>query len=240
MAQLTAALRGRRFDVFAFFGDGVVLDRVSKGGGEQQALQMVRQGDDDLGQFPRNRLGQLLADAGVRFALLNGSDTEWVARSLAKYVPAAIGMRETWRPSARLVLVESLFGAVLAASPLDVAVGATRLAIDRAEPGSGDWCRLIFYLQAAAGDFLLESPPQAEPAALAGQPPRSPAGEGADPQQRTRLRLVRLHDIALANLDAAKRRAAFDPQAARREVDALRDRADALAQQIAALRGEDR
>lgn len=229
VSSLTAALHGGTYDLFVFLGDGVVLDRVSKGGGEQQALQMVPEGAGDLGQFNRNRLGQLLVPAGVRLALLNGSDTEWVARSLAKYLAAAIGFRERWRPAARQVAIDALFAALLAGTPLDLAVGATRQAIDRAQPDSGDWCRLIFYLQAADGNLLLAPPPlPAGGAAVA-------AAGGASREQQ---RLVRLREIALANLDVARQRAALHPEAARGEIAALREQADALAQQLVRLGSE--
>lgn len=239
VAALTKALAKTACDVFVCFGDGAVLPDVSKAGGLRQALQLVPSGTD-TGQLKRNDLGQMLSQARVRLALLDGSDTEWVARSLAKHVPSSIGFREMLRPQSRRVVIDALFGALVAGVPLDLAVSATRQAIDRALPGSGDWCRLIFYLQPADGTFLLGAAP--ETAAVIKPPATKPtaamtAGVPSAAPTRELARLSRLYEIYRANLDAVTQAATTQAgEGPRNQAADLRDRLADLARQMAAER----
>lgn len=231
VSALTRALEASAFDVFVCFGDGVVLDEPSRAGGVRQALQLVPEDADDPGQLDRNDLGRMLHEAQVRLALLDGSDTEWIARSLAKHIPASIGFRETLRQPSRRVVADALFGALVAGVSLDLAVGATRQALDRAQPGSGDWCRLIFYMQPGDGSFLL-TPPGAD---AAHSTKLSSPGSAPTPEL---ARLRRLHEIARISLAAVEQRAALHPAASRKDVESLRERVDDLERQIAGAGGD--
>jgi hypothetical protein len=223
-ATLRSALSSGRFDVFVLLGSGVLQDRLSKAGGLRQDLQLLPDGEGDDGRLQRNRLGQWLRNAGVRFAVIDGSHSDWVARSLAKQVPAALGFRETVRREARGILIPALWQALLDGQPLDLAVTELRQALDRALPGTGEWCRLIFYLQAGHGGILLP-PPQAQAEMPA--PTVTP-----DRQLATLLRLQQLYR---QNLDDLQRSVGLPSDQARNpQIDDLRQQVDALARRIQA------
>jgi hypothetical protein len=150
---LATALEGQHYDVFHFAGIGEVLPVVSKRGGVRQALRLMGW-DSEASRVDRQDLGSMLKASGVRLAVLNASHTDWVARSLAKYIPAAIGYREAVTDEACLLASETFYRSTLSGTSLDLAVTATRQAMDRARPGTGEWCKLIFYLQQRDGTFL--------------------------------------------------------------------------------------
>lgn len=191
--QVLQTLATGQFDVFIFFGTGWREDRISKAGGLRQAVALIPEGEGDTGLLKRNTLGAALLRAKVRLAVMNGSDTDWIARSLAKHVPAALGFREHVRPQTRRVAIEALGNALLRGVPLDLGITGVRQAIDQSQPGSGEWCRLIFYLQPAEGNFLLAQ--AAQPTAV-----EIPA---ADVELNRELaKLMRLRQIYTTNLSA--------------------------------------
>jgi hypothetical protein len=227
-SSLKKALSTQKFDVFVFFGAGALLPDISKAGGLRQELQLIAESDADDGRLNRNKLGEDLRRAGVRLALLDGDDSDWVARSLAKHIPASIGFRETTRRDTRRVVADALFRALLVGQPLDMAVTAARQAIDRAEPGSGEWCRLIFFMQPPDGGFLLAPLPPAE--VPRPQTPSAPNREVA--------KLTRLREVYQTNLDALERNAvARRDEAWREQAEALREKVDTLSRQIDAAEG---
>lgn len=184
------------FDVFVFFGAGSRDDRLSRAGGLRQSVRLVAEDAKDDGLFKRNELGAALFKADVRLAVMNGRDTDWIARSLAKHVPAALGFREQVRPQTRRMSIETLAKALLRGMPLDLGITQVRQAIDRNQPGSGEWCRLVFYLQPADGRFLLD--PGAPATASA------PAADDGEPS-RELAKLMRLKQIYTTNLNALER-----------------------------------
>ena len=191
--QLLQKLAAAQFDIFIFFGAGQREERLSKAGGLRQAIKLVPGGDEDDGLLNRNALGAALRKAKVRLAVMNGSHTDWVARSLAKHVPAALGFREQVCPQTRRVSMDALGRVLLRRVPLDLGITGVRQAIDQSQPGSGEWCRLIFYLQPAHGNFLLAQ----------GEQPTATESVAADVEQSRELaKLERLRQIVTTNLDA--------------------------------------
>jgi CHAT domain len=149
-------LANNSYDIFHFAGTGEVLPNVSKRGGIRQALRLWGSASIDP-LFNRHELGVLLGKAGVRLAVLNADHSDWIARSLARYIPSAIGFRESIWTEGCLVLCETLYPLLVAPTPLDLAVTAVRQAVNQRLPGTGQWCKIIFYLQTANGLLLLGS-----------------------------------------------------------------------------------
>jgi len=152
---LTERLKAGSYDVFHFAGTGEVLPSQSKRGGVRQVLRLWGSAYLDP-LFDRNELGELLQRANVRLAILNACHSDWIARSLAKYIPSAIGHRESVSAAACITFCQSLYPSLLSAAPLDLAVTAVRQAVDHRLPGTGQWCKLILYLQRPDGLFLLD------------------------------------------------------------------------------------
>jgi hypothetical protein len=226
------ALAGAKFDLFVFFGDGQVMEEVSKAGGIRQALAAMPEPANPDGLIARNRLGEALWRAGVRLAVVDGSHSDWIARSFAKHIPSAIGFREQVTRATRSLAVPALLGALLQGEPLDLAVTTVRQALDRAAPGTGQWCRLIFYLQMPDGGFLLA--PAGDPAAVA-EPalPQPPAAV----TNREAAKWMRLREVYRMNLASAERTQAAPDASRPLRIQALRDKIDALEAKIdAALR----
>lgn len=189
--QLLQKLAAAQFDIFIFFGTGQREERLSKAGGLRQTIKLVPGGAEDDGLLNRNRLGVALNKAKVRLAVMNGSHTDWIARSLAKHVPAALGFREQVCPQTRRVSVDTLVKFLLRRVPLDLGITGVRQAIDQSQPGSGEWCRLIFYLQHAHGNFLL---------AQGGQPTATESVAADARQSREVAKLKRRQQIVSTNL----------------------------------------
>ena len=220
------------FDVFHFAGTGEVLQNVSKRGGLRQALRLMggpstrgaparsvpgqlEHADDASGLMDRQDLGATLMKAGVRLAVLNACHTDWVARSLAKYIPSAIGFRDNVRVESCLTLADSLYRSLLAGSALDLSVTAARQALDRAYPGTGDWCKIIFYLQQPNGSFLL-SPPSTATGGMSSAAPED---------NKEVVMLSRLLDVYERNLATLQRETGSGPT-----VDAFREQWENLQQ----------
>ena len=216
---LEARLDGGPFDVFHFAGTGEVLPVVSKKGGVRQALRFMGPVSNSL--VDRQELGQMLGKAGVRLAVLNACHTDWIARSLSKYIPAAIGFREEVTVRSCLTAADSLYRAVLASTPLELAVTAARQAVDRAQPGSGDWCKLVFYLQHRNGRFLTAT-------AAPGAPMRASRAPG---DNREVAKLTRLLDLYETNLAVLERGVASTTGA-----DVFKEQSVALKEKIASTR----
>jgi hypothetical protein len=145
-------LGSQKYDVFHFTGAGEVLPTGSRRGGITQVLRLM--GSD--GMFDRHELCSLLQRANVRLAVLNASHSDWIARSLARYIPAAIGFRENILVETCFNLSNSLYRLLFEGLTLELAVTNSRQAIDRALPGTGEWCKLIAYLQLSDGLVLIE------------------------------------------------------------------------------------
>ena len=152
--ELTQALAAGPCDLFHFAGTGAVLPKSSRTGALKQALRLMDPDGRTTALLDRQTLGNLLQRSGVRVAVLNACHSDWVARSLAKYIPAAIGLREWVSTQSCVQLCNALYDSLFAGASLDLAVTATRQALDRAAPGTGEWCKLIFYLQQTDGTFL--------------------------------------------------------------------------------------
>lgn len=218
---LERTLAQDKFDVFIFCGTGVLQAHLSKAGGLRQDLQL-RAEDADDGRLQRNQLGRWLRNAEVRLAVMNGSHSDWIARSLAKQVPATMGFRESVRRESRAVLIATLWQSLLIGRPLDLAMTDLRQALDRALPGTGEWARLICYLQANHGGILLQAPPA--PAA---------APTLAASADRQLAKLQRLLQLYRQNLDDLQRRGgAFPEQARQPQIDSLQQQVDALTRHI--------
>jgi len=149
---LRERLRSQKYDIFHFAGVGEVLPTRRPRGGVPQALRLV--GADGL--FDRSELGSLLQHANVRLAVLNAPHSDWIARSLARYIPAALGFRESILERTCLSVSTSLYRLLFEGLTLELAVTASRQAVDRALPGTGEWCKLIAYLQQSDGLVLIE------------------------------------------------------------------------------------
>ena len=190
---LEQALAENKFDVFHFAGSGEVLPYVSKRGGVRQALRLIGATSSEA-LVDRQDLGKMLQRAGVRFAVLNACRSDWIARSVARYVPAVIGLREDAQVESCLLLCRSLYQSLLLQRmPLDLAVTAARQAMNLgARPGIADWCKLIFYLQQNDGTFLAPAE-SARPTATSLSVP---------PKNKEYAKLARLLDVHEANLDA--------------------------------------
>jgi hypothetical protein len=186
-------LKDGSYDVFHFAGTGEVLS-VSRRGGLQQSLRLWGSGSLDP-LFDRHELGELLQQAGVRLAVLNACHSDWIARSLARDIPSAIGLRENLSNDGCLAVCESLYRSLASATPLDLAVTAVRQAINRRLPGTGQWCKLILYLQRPDGFFLLD-PGLADEGSIDLQPPRT---------NKTTAKLSRLLNVYQLNLNAVER-----------------------------------
>lgn len=218
---LEKRLAGGQYDVFHFAGAGEVLPVISKRGGMRQALRLW----DAL--LDRQELGEMLKQAGVRLAVLNASHSDWIARSVAKYIPAAIGMREDVRAATRLALCGVLYRTLASRSALDLAVTAARQAVDRSMPGKGEWCKVIFYLQQANG-VLLQETGEVSQAFESGIPVRE------QPQKKEIVKARRLLEIHQRNLEALQRGAlavtASEP--VRSQAEELRRKIDELTEQL--------
>lgn len=186
-------LKHGSYDVFHFAGTGEVLS-ISKRGGLQQSLRLWGSGSLDP-LFDRHELGELLQLAGVRLAVLNACHSDWIARSLAKDIPSAIGLRESVSVDGCLAICESLYPSLAFATPLDLAVTAVRQAIDRRLPGTGQWCKLILYLQRPDGFFFLH-PGLAGESSVNVQPPG---------QNKAIAKISRLLSVYQLNLNALER-----------------------------------
>lgn len=236
--QLKKALGTGSFDVVFFLGRGEVADEVSAAGGLRQSLQLVPEGAGDDGLLKRNEFGQWLHRAGVRLAVMAGSDSDWIARSLAKHVQASIGFRAHVHARTRHDAFESLCKSILAGRPLDLAVTEARQAIDRGQPGAGEWCRLIFYLQADNGRFLLEplrELPMPEPAPLLPEAPQ----EAPAPSRDLAL-LLKLRQLYESNLQALERTEGLVADDRwQSQATHLRTKLDELGQRIAQVHGRD-
>jgi hypothetical protein len=195
LAAVESQLRLHKYDVFHFAGSGEVLPYISKRGGIRQVLRLIGDPSSDS-LLDRQHLGEMLHNAGVRLAVLNACHTDWIARSLAKYIPSAIGLRESVQDNSCLTLCDSLYCSILAGSSLDLAVTATRQAMDHVHPGTGDWCKLIFYLQKPNGLFLSTSTGATEKATRSTIPR----------ENKEIAKLMRLLDVYQSNLAAIERR----------------------------------
>ncbi len=197
-AALEQALEKGPFHVFHFAGTGEVLPKTSRKGGLKQALRLIGStpsGTTSSGVLlNRHELGEMLRRANVRLAVLNACRSDWIARSVARYVPAVIGLREDAEIESCLLLCRSLYQSLLLQrQPLDLAVTAARQAMNLgARPGIADWCKLIFYLQQKDGTFLAAE----ESARLAA------ASHSASPKSKEYAKLARLLDVHEANLNA--------------------------------------
>jgi hypothetical protein len=221
-AALQSALQHGKFDVFHFAGSGEVLPFVSKRGGVRQALRLIGVTDSEA-LLDRQVLGKMLRDAGVRLAVLNACWTDWVARSVARYVPAVLGLREGAQVESCLRLAESFYGSLVRSRmPLDLAVTAARQAMNlSARPGVADWCKLIFYLQQADGTFL--APVEQMRASAASAPTRG----------KEYTKLVRLLSVHEANLNALTNGTGVAPAgAAGIEVVSLQQKIDEIKRQL--------
>lgn len=241
---LSEALSRDKYDVFHFAGTGEVLPFVSRRGGLRQSLKLfgtttsaagnnttdLDEADDADSLVDRQDLGKMLKRADVRLAVLNGCHTDWIARSLAKYIPAAIGISELVSVETALALAESLYRSVVAGNAIDFSVTGARQAVDRASPGNGDWCKIIFYMQEAHGGFLLQ-PPSAEPAAAVPQ-----AALGASKEVLKLTRLAEVYERNLATLERAAAAGSGSNATADAQIADLRQRREQLTQQLAELR----
>jgi hypothetical protein len=200
------------YDIFHFAGTGEVLPDGSKRGGLRQALRLW--GSTSLDPlFSRHELGELLRKAGVRLAVLNADHSDWIARSLARYIPSAIGFRETIWTEGCLALCESLYPLLVSPIPLDLAVTAVRQAVDRRLPGTGQWCKIILYLQKPNGLLFLD------PESAAGGSASVPKPEKHD---KERAKLSGLLNVYERNLNAAVLSGSETVVDLRRKVDDLK------------------
>ena len=189
--SLKQQLTNNSYDIFHFAGAGEVL-AVNKRGGLHQELRLLGSTSLDP-SFNRHELGELLRQAGVRLAVLNADHSDWIARSLARHIPSAIGFRESIWTVACVALCESLYPSVVSSIPLDLAVTAVRQAVDQKLPGKGEWCKIILYLQRPNG-FLFMQPETS----YAG----SPVFPKPDKQDKERAKLTGLLNVYERNLQA--------------------------------------
>ena len=221
---LAEHLEGGTFDIFHFAGTGEVLDSVSRRGGVRQALRLLGPTASD-GLLNRQELGKMLRKANVRLAVLNACRSDWIARSLAKYIPAVIGFREDVQVDTCLTLCRQLYPTLLRATPLDLAVTRMRQEINvTARPGTADWCKLIFYLQEPDGTFLSASEPSMPTAQ------RRSAAENRDKESAKRWRLLEVHERNLSALSTDP--IAAVSEAGKLQMLELQQKVDELRQQL--------
>lgn len=214
----------KRFDVFHFTGSGEVLPYVSRKGGVRQALRLIGSTSSEA-LMDRQDLGAMLRNAGVRLAVMNACRSDWIARSVAKYIPAVIGFREETQVDSCMVFCRSLYeSVVLNRAPLDLAVTAARQAMNfSARPGKADWCKLIFYLQQRDGTFL--APAESTRTAL----PNSVASG----RSKEYAKLQRLLDVHQMNLGALiKGTGVFPNDVASDDVNSLVQKIDEIKRQL--------
>ncbi|MEO7360054.1 MAG: CHAT domain-containing protein [Gemmatimonadaceae bacterium] len=240
---LRKRLSSETFDVFHFAGSGVVLPEISKRGGIRQALQLMNIAGSrsnnattteigvSAGITPlldRQELGKLLKKAGVRLAVLNACHTDWIARSVAKYIPSVIGFREIVRIESCLTFCDALYRPILAGAALDTSVTTARQAMNRLHPGLNDWCKIIFYLQQPTGAFLLAAVAQANAVEAVASP-----GESKEVLKLTRLLELHERNLAVLNQNLAS---APGIETYSTQVDEVQRKADDVRQQLAAAR----
>jgi hypothetical protein len=189
---LKNALHNGSFDIFHFAGSGKVLGPTKRDGIEQSLLLWENESSQE--PLDRHDLGDWLKESGVRLAIFNACHTDWVARSLARFIPAVVGFRESVGIAGCHTACASLYSNIFSRTPLDQVVTAARQALDRESPGTGDWCKLIFYQQTRTGDILLDPqfPFLMRTATISG------AASKAQPQ-------LRLLEVYQRNLAAAQR-----------------------------------
>jgi hypothetical protein len=210
--KLKAHLSSASYDIFHYSGAGLVL-RISSKGGLKQSLSLWSdsEGEDYL---DRNQLGVMLERSGVRLALLNASHTDWVARSLAKHIPAALGFRENVDDQVCLTTCRALYSNLFSRTALDQSVTTVRQTIDLMHPGAGDWCKLIFFMQTDTGDILLN--------------PEFWPSSGVEVQGKGGARSSRLLEVYEQNLAAAER----SPMISSERVKDLREKVDRLRREL--------
>jgi hypothetical protein len=167
----------------------------------------------------------MLQTSGVRLAVLNASHTDWVARSLARYIPSAIGFREKARDLTCEILTHELYRSLLTGTSLDLAVTACRQALNRSLPGTGEWCKLIFYMQQEDGTFLTSGAQRASLVETAATP---------DDNKET-VKLSRLLQLYQKNLDVLASATAV-PESTSRQKQELEQKIEVIKQQIAQAR----
>jgi hypothetical protein len=205
-------LKDNSYDIFHFAGTAEVLPSLTKRGGLRQALRLF--GSTSLDPyFDSHELGDMLQRAGVRLAVLNACHSDWIARSLARYIPSSIGFREGIWAEGCVALCEALYPLVVSAIPLDLAVTAVRQAVDRRLPGTGQWCKIILYLQRPNGLLFLE------PETAMGGSAAVPKPEKHD---KARAKLSGLLNVYERNLNAAVLSGSESVVDLRRKVDDLK------------------
>jgi hypothetical protein len=210
--SLRTHLSSASYDVFHYAGTGQVLKISSKGGVKQSlSLWSDAESEDSL---DRNELGELLQRSGVRLALLNACHTDWIARSLAKYIPASLGFRENVENQVCLATCRALYSNIFSRAPLDQAITTIRQSIDQARPGSGDWCKLIFFMQTDRGEILLN--PEFWPTS------------SVKVGDKDKVKSSRLLEVYQANLAAAER----SPMISEDHVKDLREKVDKLRREL--------
>lgn len=240
--MLIKRLQAQQYDVFHFSGTGEVLPYASKRGGLRQALRLLGTPTMDP-LVNRHDLGKALEAAGVRLAVLNAPHTDWFARSLSRYVPAAIGFRESVQPDTCYTFGRALYRGLLPGAPLDLVVTAARQALDRELPGTGEWCRLIFYMQRPNGSFLLPSrmaasspPPRSASRGL--ESARSAPAAGASSKEVARL--SRLREIYEKNLSVLEQVGSVSEGSYQREWDALQEKIREVQEQLSLAERQNR
>ncbi len=210
--SLRAHLRSASYDIFHYAGAGQVL-KISSRGGVKQSLSLWSdaEGADSL---DRNELGEMLERSGVRLALLNASHTDWVARTLAKYIPASLGFRENVEIQVCLAACRELYSNLFSRTPLDQSITAVRQSLDLARPGSGDWCKLIFFMQTGDGNILLN--------------PNFRTDFALNVQDKGKMKSSRLLEVYQQNLAAAER----SPKISAEQVKDLREKVDKLRREL--------
>jgi len=139
----------------------------------------------------------------LRLVVLNGCRTDGIAMLLAPAVPAVIAHRGDITDEGALAFTGGLYPALLSGLPLEAAVTAARLHIDKQIPGGREWCAPVFYLQTHDGTFLASRQDRLgdEPSVL---PRETPSDLTTSGEARERLSLESLVAIHEANLRALR------------------------------------
>lgn len=139
----------------------------------------------------------------LRFVVLNGDHTDWLANQLAEECSATLGWRGENTLQAYLAFTKGFYSALQQSQPLDVAVTNGRKTIDLKYPGGKEWGMPVFYLQTRDGR-LVSTPEKVEQQALEDfSPTASEAPKAKDVKNQRELEKIRvLIEIENENLQS--------------------------------------
>jgi hypothetical protein len=219
-------------------GFGPVRQRLALLANESTATNATRQHVLLEGK----RLADLFARAEhVRVVVVNGCNTDALARNVAVCVPATVAHRGDISDEAAVAFAEGFYSALLNGLPLEAAVTGGRLAIDSRDPGGREWSAAVMYLQTDDGTFLPATTDDAGTTAtkakvrdaLAPPAERAPT-RSVDREQQSLLSLLTIHQSNLDALNAQRERLATPPPFLVEQIETTTAEIERLKEQVSA------